>query len=87
MIRKSTNVIKLWKTFIPSAIVAMLIGCGKKDGNKDAIYDVDNYPVAEISEGLAQAAQTFSEVFEFHDSWPSSKAVRTTALSTGPATW
>lgn len=68
MIRKSTNVIKLWKTFIPSAIVAMLIGCGKKDGNKDAIYDVDNYPVAEISEGLAQAAQTFSEVFEFHDS-------------------
>jgi len=48
------------------AIVTLLAGCGKKGGNDDKLYDVENYPVAEISKGLAQIAPTFSEVYEFH---------------------
>ena len=48
------------------AIVALLAGCGNKSNSN--IYDVDSYPVAEISEGLAQAVQNFSMIHEFHDS-------------------
>lgn len=56
----------LGRTTAILAIVALFAGCGNRT-NVD-VYDVENYPVAEISEGLTQAAQTFSEVYEFHDS-------------------
>lgn len=63
---KKSYVTKSLKALAFSVVVAMFMGCGNKS-NSD-LPDVDSYPVAEISEGLAQAAQTYSEVYEFHDS-------------------
>ena len=63
---KKSYVKKSLKTLAFSVVVTLFVGCGKKS-NSD-LPNVDSYPVAEISEGLAQAAQTYSEVSVFHDS-------------------
>lgn len=52
---------------ISAAAMILLASCGGKGGAISPESDIENYPIAEISKGLADAAQTYSEVAEFHD--------------------
>lgn len=58
---------KYYQNLIPVAAIVLLASCGGKGGSIVPESDLENYPVAEISKGLADAAPTYSEVYEFHD--------------------
>lgn len=58
---------KYYQNLIPVAAIVLLASCGGKGGSIAPESDLENYPVAEISKGLADAAPTYSEVYEFHD--------------------
>lgn len=57
----------LLRLVIPMIIIGMLASCTGKSGNSSSKKSsASDYPIVEISEGLAKAAPAYSQVYEFH---------------------
>ncbi len=65
MVKKSI----ILKVAVPMVVIGMLASCNSKPGGSSKKSSASDYPVVEMSEGLAKAAQAYSQVYEFHDGY------------------
>lgn len=59
----------LLKLTIPMLVISQLTSCNGKSGGSSNKSSASDYPVVEISEGLARATKAYSQVYEFHDGY------------------
>lgn len=65
MVKKSI----VLKVAVPMVVIGMLASCNSKPGGSSKESSASDYPVVEISEGLAKATNAYSAVYEFHDGY------------------